>query len=150
MTKAAAAEIIELPAEPAERRKPKRQRPHQKFARYNDDELAEFERRAAEAGLTDAAYIRVSTIGDAGLPRSRRRPLDEQGRLTAAHTIAVNRVGANVNQGIQALNKIALTAPQATSRDRLADELMANRELLREMQKALDDTLAASRAALGR
>jgi hypothetical protein len=64
--------------------------------------------------------------------------------------MAVNRVGVNVNQGIQALNKIALKAPQASSRDRLADELMATREILRSMQQAVDETLAASRSALGR
>jgi hypothetical protein len=54
------------------------------------------------------------------------------------------------NQGIHSLNEIALKAPQATSRDRLANEIMAVREMLRAMQGAVDETLAASRAALGR
>jgi hypothetical protein len=48
------------------------------------------------------------------------------------------------------LNEIALKAPEARSRDRLADEVIAARELLRGMQRATDETLAAGRAALGR
>jgi hypothetical protein len=148
MTEPAAA--LELPAPAAAKKQPKRQRPHVKLTRYNDEELAEFDRRASEAGLSDSAYMRVATIGEAGLPRSRRRPLDEQGKLTAQHTVAVNRVGANVNQGIKALHEIALKAPTTNSRDRLADEILAVREMLRSMQKALDQSLAAAEAALRR
>ena len=64
--------------------------------------------------------------------------------------MAVHRVGVNVNQGIAALNKIALSAPTATSRDRLADEVITVREMLRGMQRSLDEALAAGMAALGR
>jgi hypothetical protein len=99
--------------------------------------------------LSVDAYCRWKTLGDPG-PRSKRPTPTEQTRLTAQHHIAVNRLGVNLNQGIRALNEIALKAPESRSRDRLADELMATRELLRSMQKPVDETLAASRAALGR
>jgi hypothetical protein len=60
------------------------------------------------------APIRVSTIGEQGQPRSRRR-LDEQGRLELQHVIAINRVGNLINQGIRAMNETALNAPEARS-----------------------------------
>lgn len=149
---AEAPRIIHLPyaLPPApEKKKPRRQRPVQKFARYTEDEAAELQRRATEAGLSDASFIRASTIGDPG-PRSKRAMPTAQDQLTAAHHIAVKRIGVNVNQGIHALNEIALKAPEARSRDRLADEIMTTREILREMQRALDAALAIDRAALAR
>ena len=44
--------------------------------------------------------------------------------------MAINRWGNLTNQGVRALNEIALKAPQATKRDRLADEVTATRKLL--------------------
>jgi hypothetical protein len=142
-----AAASLEIPPAP-EKKKPKRRRSRHVFVRLDDAELAELETRAREVGLSAGAYFRHSALGDAG-PRSKRAAPTEESRLTANHIIAVNRVGANVNQGIRALNEIALKAPETRSRDRLADEVMATRELLREAVRAVDETLAASRAALG-
>ena len=84
----------------------------QKFARYTEDEAAELQRGRREAGLSDASFIRASTIGDPG-PRSKRAMPTAQDQLTAAHHIAVKRIGVNVNQGIHALNEIALKAPRS-------------------------------------
>src|SRR5271163_841181 len=47
-----------------------RKRLHVKRSRYDDAELAEFEARARACGLSDGAFIRASTLGDAG-PRAR-------------------------------------------------------------------------------
>jgi hypothetical protein len=126
----------------------KRKRQHVRRCRFDDDELAEFDRRARERKLSHGAFIRLATLGTPG-PRSQRNQPTEQSRLTVANHIAVNRVGANVNQGIRALNEIALKAPEVRSRDRLADEVMATREMLRASLATLDDTLATLRAALG-
>jgi hypothetical protein len=146
-----AAEIIELPTstEPAAKKKPTRRRARHVFVRLDDAEFSELENRARDAGLSAGAFCRWKTLDDPG-PRSKRAPPTEQDRLTAAHTVAVKRVGVNINQGIHALNEIALKAPEARSRDRLADEILALREMLRTALRAVDDTLAASRAALGR
>jgi hypothetical protein len=146
MTEPAA--VLELPPAP-EKKKPKRRRARHVFVRLDDAELAELDTRAREAGLSAGAYFRQAALGDPG-PRSKRAAPTEEMRLTAQHQVAVNRLGANINQGIRALNEIALKAPETRSRDRLADEVLATRELLRTMQRAVDDTLAASRAALGR
>jgi hypothetical protein len=144
--------VIHLPYAPPpapEKKKPRRQRARHVFVRLDDAELAELETRARAAGLSAGAYFRLAALGDPG-PRSKRAAPTEQGRLTAQHHIAVNRVGANINQGIRALNEIALNAPEARSRDQLAEEIVATRELLRAALRAVDETLAASRAALGR
>ena len=119
------------------------------MARYSPDEAAEFDRLATAAGLTDSAFIRVSTIGKQGLPRSCRRPLDEQGRLKREHSIAINRAGALVNQGIRKLNEIDLTAPAAGYRDRLAYEIETARKLLETAIPALNAALAAVGAEPG-
>ena len=57
---------------------------------------------------------------------------------------------AAVNQGIRALNEIALRAPQAGSRDRLADEIKAARELSQPALAALLETLAAVRGMIAK
>ena len=143
--------IIYLPSTPptetAAKKQPKRHRSRLKIARYSEDEAAEFDRRAADAGLTDSAFIRVSTIGNQGLPRSRRRPLDEQGRLKLQHVIAINRAGGLVNQGIRGVHEIARSAPAAVERDRLADELEAVRKLLESAIPGLNEALAAVHGA---
>jgi hypothetical protein len=145
---AAAPEIIYLPR-PKKKEPPRRRRARHVFVRLDDAEFTELETRAREAGLSVGAFCRLKTLDDPG-PRSKRAPPTAQDQLTAAHHIAVKRIGVNVNQGIHSLAVIALAAPQATSRDRLADEIMAVREMLRAMQRTVDDVLAASRAALGR
>jgi hypothetical protein len=139
--------VAQLPPETPAKKQPKRHRSRLKIARFSDDEAAEFERQAAAAGLTDSAFIRVSTIGKQGLPRSRRRPPDEQGQLKLQHVIAINRAGGLVNQGIRALHEIRQTAPAAVERDRLAYELEAVRKLLESAIPALDEALAAVRGA---
>jgi hypothetical protein len=131
-----------------EKKKPKRKRPCIRLARYSDDEAALFDELAKEARLSDSAFIRISTIGEQGRPRSRRRALDERGRLNLQFLTALNRVGSLVNQGVRALNEIALTAPEAADRDRLADEIAQVKGLLASAIPALHETLAAIRAAL--
>ena len=138
-----------VPPPAPEKKKPRRRRARHVFVRLDEAELAELETRARAAGLSAGAYFRQAALGDPG-PRSKPAAPTEQDRLTREHIIAVNRVGANINQGIRALNEIALKAPEARSRDQLADEVMAVRDLLRGMQRATDETLAAGRAALGR
>jgi hypothetical protein len=144
-----AAALVELPAPAAEKKKPKRRRARHVFVRLDDAEFAELENRARDAGLSSGAFCRWKTLDEPG-PRSKRAPPTEEGRSIGQHTVAVKRIGVNINQGIRALNEIALKAPEARSRDRLADEILALRELLREGLRAVDETLAASRAALGR
>lgn len=136
-----------LPPSAPEKPKPKRQRHRMKFARYSDDEAAEFDRRAQAAGLSDSAFIRVSTIGEQGQPRSRRRALDEHSLLKQQHVIAINRAGGLVNQGIKALHEIARKAPTANEPDRLADEIETTRKLLETAIPALNEALAAVRGA---
>jgi hypothetical protein len=142
---AAALEIVPPPKKEPARRK----RSHVDHFRTDDEEHAELAVRAREAGMSVDAYCRWKTLDDPG-PRSRRAAPSEESRLTAQHHIAVNRLGANINQGIRALNEIALKAPEAQSRDQLADEILGLREMLRLAVRAVDETLAASRAALGR
>jgi hypothetical protein len=137
------AAIIELPTDAPAKKQPKRHRSRLKVARYSPDEAAEFDRLATAAGLSDSAFIRVSTIGKQGLPRSRRRPPDEQEQLKLQHVIAINRAGGLVNQGIRALHEIRQAAPAAVERDRLAYELEAVRKLLESAIPALNEALAA-------
>jgi hypothetical protein len=132
----------------APKEKPKRQRPLIKFSRYSYDEAAEFDRLAAIAGLSDSAFIRVSTIGEQGRPRSRRRPPSEESQLKARHMTALNRVGNNINQGTRALNEITLEARAGAGRDRLADQIETVRALLESAIPALIETLDANRRAL--
>jgi hypothetical protein len=136
------------PDRTAEPKKPKRQRPFVKRTRYSGDELAEFERRAQQSGFSEGAYTRALTIGDAG-PRAKRSQPTEESRLKAGHLAALNRIGNLFNQGIKALNIIALETPEAVSRDRLADEVAQARELLEAAIPSLLETLAANREALG-
>ncbi len=143
--------VIHLPyAPPApEKKKPRRRRSYGEHFRTDAEEHAALVAMAQAEGLSLGAYYRQQLIGSAG-PRSKRAAPTEQDRVTADHAAAVKRVGVNVNQGIHALNEIALKAPEARSRDRLADEIMTTREILREMQRALDAALAIDRAALAR
>ena len=100
-------EVITWP-EPAARKKPNRRRRHVERFRTDDDEHAELERRARDAGLTVHAYSRMRTLGDPG-PRARRRaPVDA---TALAHgLVAFNRQHSNYNQAVRALNRLALVA----------------------------------------
>jgi hypothetical protein len=148
--KTAAAVALETPsAEPEKKKQPRRKRSHVERFRTDDDEHADIAALVQDSGLSFGALMRQSLLGDPG-PRSKRAAPTPESRLTASHVMAVHRVGVNVNQGIAALNKIALSAPTATSRDRLADEVITVREMLRGMQRSLDEALAAGMAALGR
>ena len=141
--------VIHLPdlSRPAPK-KPNRQRRHIEHFRTDDAEHIELASRAQAAGLSVNAYSRMQTLGAPG-PRARRSPPSERSRLNAQHMAALNRVGNNVNQGVRALNQIALTASEGVSRDRLADEIAQTRGLLETALAALLETLAANRAALG-
>jgi hypothetical protein len=134
---------------PPEKKQPKRKRSRMKFARYSPEEAAAFDQLAQQAGLSDSAFIRIATIGEQGEARSRRRPPTPDSQLKAGHLAALNRIGNLFNQGIRALNIIALETPEAVSRDRLADEVAQARELLEAAIPSLLETLAANREALG-
>jgi hypothetical protein len=69
--------------------------------------------------------------------------------LLARNMAELNRIGGNINQGIRALNEIALAAPAAAERDRLAYELETLRKLFGAVFDELTPTLAANREALG-
>jgi hypothetical protein len=88
----------------------KRKRQHVKRCRFDDDELAEFERRARARNLSDGAFIRASTLDTPG-PRSQRnhRPPPEV-ILLIRHLTEFNRIGNNLNQTTRALNELRLIA----------------------------------------
>jgi hypothetical protein len=140
MTEAAA--ILELPPA-AEKQPPRRKRSHVDHFRTDDDEHAELAARARDAGLSVDAYCRMKTLGDPG-PRSRRSPPTEDSRSRAQEITAINRAGNLVNQGIHGINEIALSAPAAVERDRLAYELEAVRKLLQSAVPALIEALNAA------
>ena len=81
-------------------------------------ERADFEARAAKAGLSLSAFARAAALGDKG-PRSRRRPTVEAATLAQTH-IELKRIGNNINQIAKALNS-------------------GHRVLLPEVQKAAED-----------
>ena len=97
--------VIELPAEPGEPRKrkpPRRRRARFVGIRFDEEEFARLDGRARDAGLTAGAYLRSCALGDAG-PRAKRRvPVDRE--ELARLSVAVGRVGNNVNQIAHALN----------------------------------------------
>jgi hypothetical protein len=131
----------------AEKKQPKRRRARHAFIRLDDAELAELGIRSRAAGLSVAAYFRQSALGDPG-PRSKRATPTEASRLMGEHIVALNRVGGNINQGIRALNEIALKAPEATSRDPLAVQIAGLRPLFEKAIAELLQVLEANRAAL--
>lgn len=81
-------------------------------------ERADFEARAAKAGLSLSAFARAAALGEAG-PRARRRPIVDAAELASVHA-ELKRVGNNVNQIAKALNS-------------------GHRVLLPEVQKAHED-----------
>jgi hypothetical protein len=140
--------LVELPTAPAAKKQPNRQRSNVERFRTDDAEHAELVALAHDSGLSFGAFMRASTIGNPG-PRSRRRPPTPDGKLIARFGTEVNRIGGNLNQGFRALNEIALSAPAAVERDRLAYELEALRKLFRTALDEISPTLAAAREALG-
>jgi Mobilization protein NikA len=138
--------IIHLPHLPppiAEKKRPKRQRGHVEQFRTDAGEHAALAALAEAAGLSLGAYFRRELIGSAGV-RARRAPPTEASRLRARHITAINRAGNLINQGIRALHDAARRAPEADSRDRLAEEITATRELLEGALPALREALAAA------
>jgi len=65
-------------------------------------ERADFEARAAKAGLSLSAFARFAALGDKG-PRARRRPIVDAAALAQTHA-ELKRVGNNLNQIAKALN----------------------------------------------
>jgi hypothetical protein len=133
----------------AEKKQPNRQRHHVERFRTDDDEHVALAASARDSGLSFGAFIRASTIGSPG-PRSKRATPTEAGKLTREHVVALNRVGGNINQGIRALNEIALKAPEASSRDALAVQIAGLRLLFEKGMAELLPVLEANRAALSR
>jgi hypothetical protein len=115
---------------------------HVEQFRTDADEHAALVGLAREAGLSLGAYYRHEMIGRAG-PRAKRAPPTEASRSRVQHITAINRAGNLVNQGIHALHEIALSAPEASDRDRLADEIAETRELLQSALPLLREALAA-------
>jgi hypothetical protein len=97
-------------------------------AAVTPDEYAAIENRARAAGLSTAAYLRASALGDKG-PRSQRRPpieIEQFGKAIAA----LNKIGGNVNQIAHAVN--LGKDPDRILLRRMAEELsIAVSELLR-------------------
>ena len=128
----------------------KRRRVHLEKFRTDDNEHAELERRARDAGLSVGAYIRHCTIGPDTTPprrRPRRIPTLETEALMKA-LVAFNRALNNLNQTAKTGNTMIL----------LADEYGAARlaETGSDIVRAVDDlraelapVLAAILAALG-
>jgi hypothetical protein len=123
-----------------------RQRHHVKRCRYDDAELAEFEARARACGLSDGAYIRAVTLGDAG-PRAKRRAPVDAAALTAA-LVAFNRAGNNQNQTARALNELLLIAHERNNA-RLESLVLELADALRGMPDLFAEPVAAIMAALG-
>jgi hypothetical protein len=125
----------------------KRKRQHVKRCRFDDDELAEFERRARAHKLSDGAFIRASTLDTPG-PRSKRNQPTPDTRLLAQNLTALNRLGNNLNQTTRALNELVLIAREMGA-DRLTriagDAIERNRTTLDELRNAV----AANVRALG-
>lgn len=120
-----------------------RKRRHVKRCRFDDAELAEFERRARARNLSDGAFIRASTLDTPG-PRAQRnhRPPPEM-RLLVRHLSEFNRIGNNLNQTARALNELRLAAHEME-----ADRLMHIVGLLDERNQTAIEELRAAVAAL--
>jgi hypothetical protein len=141
--------VIPLPyAPPSEpkRREPKRKRAFQKKIRFSAEELAEFERRASEAGLSLAAYTRAATLGSPG-PRHRRRVSMDRAALVDA-MVKFSRLNNNQNQLAHAGNVLVLIAQERGSAElaAIAAELAKGIELAR---REAAPVYAAILAALG-
>lgn len=110
----------------------KRQRSRQYSVRFTDAEAAELERKASDAGLSVAAYLRAASLGDAG-PRAARRPPVEREQLVLLSGL-VGKLGSNVNQIARALNS-------GDAPDGLSDDIKAAAVEVAEMRATIRDTL---------
>ena len=84
---------------------------------------------AGSAGISLNGLVRLRVFGQTG-PRVHRNPTELIKAITQL-AAQMGRRGGNLNQSSHAFNQIALAAPEATSRDRLADLLEEGMELYR-------------------
>ncbi len=80
----------------------RRQRSAPVSVRFLEDERADVELKARDAGLSLAAFLRASSLGTPG-PRARRAPPVNAEALGRA-TVALNKAGNNLNQIAHVLN----------------------------------------------
>ena len=110
-----------------------RQRQQGVRAAVTPEEYAAIEGRARAAGLSTAAYLRASALGDSGPRAQRRAPVELQqfGKAIAE----LNKIGSNVNQIAHAANMGK--DPDRLLLARMAEELsIAVQELLRAAGRA--------------
>jgi hypothetical protein len=149
-----AAGVIHLPppddTRPAKTRSGSNKRRRERLEKFrtDDDEHAELERRARDAGMTVSAYLRHCTIGPDTTPprrRPRRIPTLETEALMKA-LVAFNRANNNLNQLARNGNTLVLFAAEYGSErlaDYAADLLRGVEDLRAEMAPALAAILAA-------
>lgn len=80
----------------------KRRRTRQSLVRWTDEEFNAIAAKADKAGLAIAAFMRASTLGDAG-PRAQRRPPADQ-QVLREGLGQLGRAGNNLNQMTRALH----------------------------------------------
>lgn len=138
------------PATKARHGSGKRRRVNLEQFRTDDDEHAELERRARDAGLSVSAYSREAAIGpDRKPPRRRPRRIataDAEALLTAL--VGFNRANNLLNQTARTGNTLALFAEEYGAR-RVAE---IAREILRAVENLREDfapPCAAILAAIG-
>jgi hypothetical protein len=110
---------------------------------FRDKVLAD----AQAAGLSLSAFV-CARLGDTPGPRVHRNP-SELIKAIAQLAAQMGKPGGLLNQGIRGVNRIALEAPAANSRDRLADLLQEALDLLRPAVAELRECLAAVMRLLG-
>ena len=110
----------------------KRQRSRQYSVRFTDAEAAELERKASDAGLSVAAYLRAASLGSPGL-RATRRPPVEREQLVQLSGL-VGKLGSNVNQIARALNS-------GDAPDGLSDDIKAAVVEVAEMRATIREAL---------
>jgi hypothetical protein len=140
----------DLPPVPARHGSDKRRRSRLAAFRYDDDELAELNRRARDAGLTVSAYGRQCTIGPDTTPprrRPRRIPTLEMEALMTA-LVACNRRDNNLNQLARTGNTLTLFAEEYGC-DRLADLAGDLVQAVKDLRDDFARPLAAILAAIG-
>jgi Mobilization protein NikA len=127
----------------------KRRRTHLEQFRTDDDEHAELERRARDAGLSVSAYNRQCTIGeDTAPPRRRpRRIATAEAEALMTALVAFNRANNNLNQLARSANTLALFAEE--HRHRLADLTGDLVQAVEDLREDFAPSLAAIRAAIG-
>jgi hypothetical protein len=110
-------------------------------SRYDDAELAEFERRARALKLSGSAFIRAKTPDDPG-PRSQRNLPTPDTKLLTQGISALNRVGNNLNQRARAYNELVIIARELGA-DRLerilTDAMEQNQTEIDELRAAFND-----------